>query len=331
MNYKMSKSRIRVGICGYGNLGRGVEVGLKNSPDMELVAVFTKRDNLKTESNVPAVNISEMSKWQDKIDVMILCGGSAKDLPQQGPEIAKLFNTIDSFDTHADIPTYHENMEKAAQSSGHLSIISTGWDPGLFSINRMIEEAILPNGATYTFWGRGVSQGHGDAIRQVPGVKNAVQYTIPRPEAIERVRAGENPELSTREKHARECFVVLDEGAKAEQVEEAIKTMPNYFVDYGTTVHFISEEELKENHAGLPHGGSVIRHAQTGAGNQQLVEFSIQLGSNPEFTSSIMIAYARACYRLSREGQTGARTVLDIPPVLLHPSSRQELIESGII
>ncbi|MCL2037992.1 diaminopimelate dehydrogenase [Candidatus Saccharibacteria bacterium] len=327
----MSKDRIRIGICGYGNLGRGVEIGLKSNPDMELAAIFSRRNNLKIESNVPVINISEVDKWQDKIDVMILCGGSAKDLPQQGPEIAKLFNTVDSFDTHANIPKYYKSMEEAARAGDNLSIISTGWDPGLFSIQRVLSEAILPRGETYTFWGEGVSQGHSDAVRRVPGVKNAVQHTRPRAEAIDRVRAGENPELSTREKHTRECFVVLEDNANPEQVEEAIKTMPNYFADYDTTVHFISEGELQNNHASLPHGGFVIRGAKTGADSQQSMEFSLHLKSNPEFTAAVLIAYARACYRLYKEGQTGAKTVLDIPIGLLHPKSRQELLESGII
>ncbi len=325
--------KIRIGICGYGNLGRGVESALNDNPDMELVAIFSRRGKLATKSDVPVVNFSEVSRWFGKIDVMILCGGSAKDLPEQGPEIAKLFNTVDSFDTHADIPKYFEAMEESATAGGNLSIVSTGWDPGLFSMNRVLAEAVLPRGATYTFWGRGVSQGHGDAIRQIPGVKNAVQYTIPRKEAIDRVRTGENPELSAREKHIRECYVAIEDSADSKQIETAIKTMPNYFADYETTVNFVSEEELTKNHAGLPHGGFVIRNAETGdeSQNRQLIEFSLQLKSNPEFTSSVMVAYARACFRLNKKGETGARTVLDIPLGLLHHKTRQELIESGII
>ena len=321
---------IRIGILGYGNLGRGVECAVEANPDMELAAVFTRRNpsavSIAT-AGVPVVHVDDVSAWKDKIDVMILCGGSATDLPVQGPQYAKLFNVVDSFDTHARIPEHYAAVDKAAQESGHIGIISVGWDPGLFSQARVYANAILPNGKDYTFWGRGVSQGHSDAIRRIKGVKDARQYTVPVPSAIEAVRAGENPELTTRQKHTRECFVVLEEGADAAYVEKEIKTMPNYFADYDTTVTFISEEELQQNHKGLPHGGSVIRTGVTGHGqeNQHVIEFKLDLDSNPEFTTSVLVAYARAAYRLAKEGQTGCKTVLDIAPAYLCAQSGEEL------
>ena len=321
---------IRIGILGYGNLGRGVECAIRQNPDMELAAVFTRRDpaavHILTEG-ASVVNVEEAPAWQDKIDVMILCGGSATDLPEQTPAFAKMFNVIDSFDTHARIPEHFANVDAAASESGHVGIISVGWDPGMFSLNRMYANAILPDGSDYTFWGKGVSQGHSDAIRRIPGVKDARQYTIPVDAALDAVRSGSNPVLTTREKHTRECFVVLEEGADAAKVEETIKTMPNYFADYDTTVHFISEEELKANHNGIPHGGFVIRFGRTGweGENQHLIEYRLKLDSNPEFTSSVIVAYARAAYRLAKEGQTGCKTVFDIAPAYLSMKSNEEL------
>ena len=321
---------IKIGILGYGNLGRGVECAIKQNPDMELVAVFTRRNPeslsiLTKEASV--CSISEAADWKDKIDVMILCGGSATDLPSQTPEFASMFNVVDSFDTHARIPEHFENVENAAKVAGKLGIISVGWDPGMFSLNRMYANAILPQGEDYTFWGKGVSQGHSDAIRRIEGVKDAKQYTIPVETALQAVRNGENPQLSTREKHTRECFVVLEEGADAKKVEEAIKTMPNYFADYDTTVHFISEEELKKNHSGIPHGGFVLRSGVTGwdGEHKHLIEYSLKLDSNPEFTASVIVAYARAAYRLHKEGQTGCKTVFDIAPAYLSAKSGEEL------
>ena len=321
---------IRIGILGYGNLGRGVECAIRQNPDMELAAVFTRRDpaavHILTEG-ASVVNVEEAPAWQDKIDVMILCGGSATDLPEQTPAFAKMFNVIDSFDTHARIPEHFANVDAAASESGHVGIISVGWDPGMFSLNRMYANAILPDGSDYTFWGKGVSQGHSDAIRRIPGVKDARQYTIPVDAALDAVRSGSNPVLTTREKHTRECFVVLEEGADAAKVEETIKTMPNYFADYDTTVHFISEEELKANHNGIPHGGFVIRTGRTGweGENQHLIEYRLKLDYNPEFTSSVIVAYARAAYRLAKEGQTGCKTVFDIAPAYLSMKSNEEL------
>ncbi|MBR6268704.1 MAG: diaminopimelate dehydrogenase [Selenomonadaceae bacterium] len=321
---------IRIGILGYGNLGRGVEFAVKEQEDMELVAVFTRRDpasvKIATE-NVPVISASKAAEWRDKIDVLVLCGGSATDLPVQTPEFAKLFNVIDSFDTHARIPEHFAAVDAAAKSGGHIGIISVGWDPGLFSLARVYSSAILPDGKDYTFWGKGVSQGHSDAVRRIAGVKNAKQYTIPVDAALEAVRSGTNPELSTRQKHTRECFVVLEDGADAAKIENEIKTMPNYFSDYDTTVHFISEEEFKRDHSGLAHGGFVIRSGKTGKGKEHnhIIEFSLKLDSNPEFTTSVLIAYARAAYRLSGEGQTGCRTVLDIPPAYLSAQSPDEL------
>lgn len=321
---------IKIGILGYGNLGRGVECAIKQNEDMELVAVFTRRDpssvNILT-NTAKVCNISDIADWKDKIDVMILCGGSATDLPVQTPEMAKYFNVIDSFDTHAKIPEHYANVDAVAKESGKIGIISVGWDPGMFSLNRMYANAILPHGKDYTFWGKGVSQGHSDAIRRIEGVKDAKQYTIPVESALDSVRSGTNPELSTRQKHTRECFVVLNEGADASKVEEAIKTMPNYFADYDTTVHFISEEELKANHSGIPHGGFVIRSGKTGWNdeNTHIIEYNIKLDSNPEFTSSVIVAYARAAYRMSKEGQTGCKTVFDVAPAYLSAVSNEEL------
>ncbi|MBO1004232.1 diaminopimelate dehydrogenase [Pseudogracilibacillus auburnensis] len=318
--------KIKVGIIGYGNLGRGAERAISQQPDMELVAVFSRRGTVQTfDQHVKSVHIDEAKNFQDEIDVMILCGGSATDLPEQTPQFAAMFNTVDSFDTHANIPAYYELVDQVAQASGKTSVISVGWDPGLFSINRVMSEAVLIDGNTYTFWGKGLSQGHSDAVRRVEGVQAGVQYTIPSEEAMDRVRAGENPELSTSEKHKRECFIVLEEGANAEQVAETIKTMPNYFADYDTAVHFITEEELERDHTAMPHGGFVIHSGKTGAGNDQIVEFSLKLDSNPEFTASVLVAYARAAYRLHQEGQKGAKTVYDIGPGYIHPASPAEL------
>ena len=321
---------IKIGILGYGNLGRGVECAVKQNDDMELVAVFTRRnpEDVKILTETATVcSVADVEDWKDKIDVMIICGGSATDLPKQTPVYAKMFNVIDSFDTHARIPEHFANVDAAAKEGGHVGIISVGWDPGMFSLNRLYANAILPDGNDYTFWGKGVSQGHSDAIRRVEGVKDGKQYTIPVEAALKAVRNGENPELTTRQKHTRECFVVLEEGADAAKVEEEIKTMPNYFSDYDTTVHFISEEELKANHSGIPHGGFVLRSGKTGwnGENKHLIEYSLKLDSNPEFTSSVLIAYARAAYRLASEGQSGCKTVFDIAPAYLSAKSGEEL------
>ena len=321
---------IRIGIMGYGNLGRGIECAIKQNVDFELVAVFTRRDpatfSILTEC-AAVCNVKDVEEWKDKIDVLMLCGGSATDLPKQTPEYAKMFNVIDSFDTHARIPEHFANVDKAASESNHVGIISVGWDPGMFSLNRMYANAILPEGRDYTFWGKGVSQGHSDAIRRVEGVKDGKQYTIPVEAALEAVRNGEDPELTTRQKHTRECFVVLEEGADAAKVEEEIKTMPNYFADYDTTVHFISEEELKANHSGIPHGGFVLRSGVTGWNkeNKHIIEYSLKLDSNPEFTSSVLIAYARAAHRLANEGASGCKTVFDIAPAYLVNKTGEEL------
>ncbi len=321
---------IRIGIMGYGNLGRGVELAVQANEDMELAAVFTRRDpaalTIRT-PGVPVVKADEAEAWKDRIDVMILCGGSATDLPKQTPAFAGWFNVVDSFDTHAHIPDHFEAVDRAAKAAGTLAAISVGWDPGLFSLARAYGSAILNDGKDYTFWGRGVSQGHSDAIRRVPGVRDARQYTVPVEAALESVRSGANPELTTRQKHTRECYVVLEEGADAAKVEQAIKTMPDYFADYDTTVHFISEAEMKKNHTGLAHGGFVIRSGRTGASKEHnhIVEFRLKLDSNPEFTTSVLAAYARAVYRLSKEGRTGCVTVLDIPPAYLSPKSGSEL------
>ena len=321
---------IKIGILGYGNLGRGVECAVKQNDDMELVAVFTRRnpEDVKILTETATVcNVADVEDWKDKIDVMIICGGSATDLPKQTPVYAKMFNVIDSFDTHARIPEHFANVDAAAKEGGHVGIISVGWDPGMFSLNRLYANAILPDGNDYTFWGKGVSQGHSDAIRRVEGVKDGKQYTIPVEAALEAVRNGENPELTTRQKHTRECFVVLEEGADAAKVEEEIKTMPNYFSDYDTTVHFISEEELKANHSGIPHGGFVLRSGKTGwdGENNHLIEYSLKLDSNPEFTASVLVAYARAVYRMKQEGMKGCKTVFDVAPAYLSPMSGEEL------
>ena len=320
---------IRIGILGYGNLGRGVEYAVEANPDMELAAVFTRRDpaSVKPRTQVPVVAASQAAEWKDKVDVLILCGGSATDLPKQTPEFAKLFNVVDSFDTHANIPTHYAAVDAAAKAAGHVGVISVGWDPGMFSLARVYANAVLTNGADYTFWGRGVSQGHSDAIRRIPGVRDAKQYTVPVPAALEAVRSGSNPVLTTREKHTRECYVVLEEGADAAAVEKAIVTMPNYFSDYDTTVHFISEEELQRDHAGLAHGGFVIRSGATGENNahKHVIEFSLKLDSNPEFTACVLAAYARAAYRLAVEGAKGCKTVLDIAPCYLMVQTDAEL------
>ena len=319
------QEKIRIGIIGYGNLGKGVIKSIKQNNDMDLQAVFTRREGLVMDDGSKALHISKLEEYKDKIDVMILCGGSATDLPEQGPKIAEMFNTVDSFDTHARIPEYFENVDKAAKSSGNLSIISVGWDPGLFSLNRLMANAVLPEGKDYTFWGKGVSQGHSDAIRRIEGVKDGKQYTIPKNEALEKVRSGENPELSVREKHLRVCYVVLEDGADKVKVENEIKNMPNYFSDYDTEVNFISEEELKKNHSGMPHGGFVIRTGVTGDGNKEKIEFSLNLDSNPEFTANVLVAYARAISRMAKEGKTGACTVFDVAPAYLSPKSAEEL------
>ena len=321
---------MKIGILGYGNLGRGVECAVKDNPDTELVAVFTRRDpsTVKIQTpNVPVLHVDAAKDWVGKIDVMILCGGSATDLPKQTPEFAKMFNVIDSFDTHAKIPEHFAAVDAAAKASGHVAIISVGWDPGLFSLARAYANAILPDGNDYTFWGKGVSQGHSDAIRRVKGVKNAKQYTVPIDAALDAVRSGKNPELTTRQKHLRECYVVLEEGADAAEVENAIKTMPNYFADYDTIVNFISEEELQTKHAGLAHGGFVIRSGKTGMSKEHghIIEFNLKLDSNPEFTTAVLVAYARAAYRLNQEGNNGCKTVFDIAPAYLCAQSNEEL------
>ena len=321
---------IRIGILGYGNLGRGVECAIKQNPDMELAAVFTRRapESVRIQTQgVPVCRIEDAVQMQDKIDVMILCGGSATDLPVQTPEFVQYFNVIDSFDTHAKIPEHFTAVDEAAKKSGKVGIISCGWDPGMFSLNRLYANAVLPQGKDYTFWGKGVSQGHSDAIRRIEGVADARQYTIPVDEALASVRAGENPELTTRQKHTRECFVVAQEGADKARIEEEIKTMPNYFDEYDTTVHFISEEEMKRDHSGIPHGGFVIRSGKTGWNEEfgNVIEYSLKLDSNPAFTSSILVAFARAAYRLAEEGQSGCRTVFDIVPAYLSAKSGEEL------
>lgn len=321
---------IKIGILGYGNLGRGVECAVKMNPDMELVAVFTRRApesvSILTESAC-VCHVDKLADWAGKIDVLILCGGSATDLPVQTPQAVKLFNVVDSFDTHAKIPTHFENVNAAAKEAGHVGIISVGWDPGMFSLNRLYANAILPEGKDYTFWGKGVSQGHSDAIRRIEGVKDARQYTVPIESALDAARSGSNPELTTREKHLRECYVVLEDGADAARIEEEIKTMPNYFADYDTTVTFISEEEMKANHSALPHGGFVVRCGQTGWNKEHkhVIEYSLKLDSNPEFTSSVIVAYARAAYRMSQEGQTGCKTPFDVAPAYLSAKSGDEL------
>ncbi|OPZ78645.1 MAG: Meso-diaminopimelate D-dehydrogenase [Alphaproteobacteria bacterium ADurb.Bin438] len=321
-------SKVKIGIVGYGNLGKGVEAAIKQNNDMELVGIFTRRppDTIKHKTpGAKALMINDAVNYKNEIDVMILCGGSATDLPEQTPQFAEMFNTVDSYDNHSKIPEFFDSVDKVASKSGKVSIISIGWDPGLFSINRMIAGAVLPEGVDYTFWGKGVSQGHSDAIRRIEGVQNAIQYTVPIEEALEKVRNGSNPTLSTREKHLRVCFVVAKEGANKDAITKAITTMPGYFADYDTEVNFISEEELKANHSKMPHGGFVIRSGKTGQASKQLIEFSLKLDSNPEFTASVLIAYARACVRLSKEGASGAKTVFDIPLSYLSPKSGADL------
>lgn len=320
---------IRIGIVGYGNIGRGVELAIERNEDMKLVAVVTRRDpetvSVLTEG-VKKVRMEDVLTLKDEVDVMILCGGSATDLPVMGPELAAHFNTIDSFDTHAKIPEYFAAMDAAALGGNHVGIISVGWDPGMFSLNRIYAESILVQGSTYTFWGKGVSQGHSDAIRRIDGVKNAIQYTVPIEAAVEEVRSGSEPELTTRQKHLRECYVVAEEGADLDKIAKQIKTMPNYFADYDTTVTFITEEDLKAQHSKMPHGGFVIRTGETGRdGNKHVIEYSLKLDSNPEFTSSVLVAYARAAYRLAQKGDFGAKSVFDIAPVLLSQKTSEQL------
>ena len=327
---KIMVNKINIGIVGYGNLGRGIECAIRQNQDMELVAVFTRRDpqqvKIQTEG-VSVYKVDQIAEFQDKIDVLMLCGGSATDLPKQTPEYAKYFNVIDSFDTHANIPQHFADVDEVAKANGHVAMISVGWDPGMFSLNRLYAASILPEGKDYTFWGKGVSQGHSDAIRRVKGVKDGKQYTIPVDAALEAVRSGSNPELTTRQKHTRECFVVAEEGADLAQIEHDIKTMPNYFSDYDTTVHFISEEELKRDHSGIPHGGFVIRSGKTGLNKEHnhIIEYSLKLDSNPEFTASVLVAYARAVYRMKQEGMKGCKTVFDVAPAYLSPMSGEEL------
>ncbi len=321
--------KIRIGIVGYGNIGRGVEQSIKRNDDMELKAIFTRRDPASVKIQTEGAEVKhfdDMEAMKDDIDVMILCGGSATDLPVIGPKVAASFNTIDSFDTHAKIPEYFANVDKAAKEGKNVSIISVGWDPGMFSLNRLYAESILVQGSTYTFWGKGVSQGHSDAIRRIEGVKNGIQYTVPIEAAVDQVRSGSEPELTTRQKHLRECYVVAEEGADKAAIEEAIKTMPNYFDEYDTTVTFITEEELKANHSKMPHGGFVIRTGETGCeGNKHVIEYSLKLDSNPEFTGSVLVAYARAAHRLSQKGESGARSVFDIAPAMLSQMTPEEL------
>ncbi len=321
---------IKIGILGYGNLGRGVEKAVNECDDMELVGVFTRRDpaNVSTLSGAKAYHVDELENMKNDVDVLIICGGSATDLPEMTPKYAASFNVIDSFDTHANIPVHFANVDKAASAAGKIGIISCGWDPGMFSLNRLYSESVLPGGKAYTFWGKGVSQGHSDAIRRIDGVLDARQYTVPVPEALEKVRSGENPELTTREKHTRVCYVVAEDGADKERIEKEIVTMPNYFADYDTTVYFISMDEMKAEHSGLPHGGSVIYSGQTGSGDSaknHVIEYSLKLDSNPEFTGSVLTAYARAAYRMNQAGDSGAKTVFDIAPALLSPLSGDEI------
>lgn len=322
-------NKIKIGVVGYGNLGRGVEKAIAQNDDIELVKVFTRRDVNKVRTlGAEVESIKNIQDYKGLIDVMIMCGGSATDLRVQGPMVAEMFNLVDSFDNHPKIPDHFSKMNEVATASGTLSAISVGWDPGLFSLNRLMGQVALPQGTDYTFWGTGVSQGHSDAIRRIKGVKNGIQYTVPVESALEQVRLGLNPELTVREKHTRVCYIVPEEGADIKKIENEIKTMPSYFADYDTTVNFISEEELEKNHKGMPHGGFVIRTGITGDGTKQRVEFSLDLGSNPEFTSSVLIAYARAIYRLAKEGKTGAVTVLDIPFAYLSPKNKDELRRS---
>ncbi|WP_404288589.1 diaminopimelate dehydrogenase [Glutamicibacter arilaitensis] len=320
-------SKIRIGIAGYGNLGRGVQAAISKNQDMELVGVYSRRDPQSLELAQPAArySVDDLAKHVDDIDVLILCGGSKSDLPEQGPQLAALFNTVDSFDTHARIPEYYESVDAPAKAAGKTALISAGWDPGMFSINRVYGEALLPDGETYTFWGRGLSQGHSDAVRRVPGVAAGVQYTIPSQEAIEQVRAGLRPSLSTREKHQRECFVVLENGADENNVRQEIVSMEHYFDQYDTTVHFVDAQTLATEHSDMPHGGFVIRSGNTSDSQKQVIEYSLALGSNPEFTSSVLVAYARAVHRMNRAGITGAQTVFDVAPGLLSPRSAAQL------
>lgn len=321
---------IRLAIAGYGNLGRGVEAAIRQNPDTELYGIFSRRDPsaVVTKTGAKVFPMDEIANHKDNIDVLIICGGSATDVPKQTPELAKYFNVIDSFDTHAKIPEHFKNVDNAAKSAGKIAMISVGWDPGLFSLNRLYAECILPDGKDYTFWGKGVSQGHSDAIRRIDGVIDARQYTIPVEAALEAVRSGKNPELTTRQKHERECFVAVSADADKARIEKEIKEMPNYFSDYNTTVHFVSEEELKKNHSALPHGGFVIRCGKTGleGENNHVIEYSLKLDSNPEFTSSVLVAYARAAVRMNKEGLSGCKTVFDVPPAYLSPKSNDELI-----
>ena len=322
---------IKIGIVGYGNLAKGVECAIRQNPDMELKAVFTRRDPASVKimtPDVPVLALSEAENWKDRIDVMILCGGSATDLPKMTPEFAKSFNVIDSFDTHAKIPEHFAAVDAAASAGGNVAFISVGWDPGLFSLNRLYASAILPQGQDYTFWGKGVSQGHSDAVRRIPGVLDCRQYTIPVPEAMDRVRSGENPQLTTREKHTRYCYVVAQEGADKAAIETAIKTMPNYFADYDTTVEFISMEEMRANHSGLPHGGGVIRSGVTGWNGEcrQTIEYKLTLDSNPQFTASVLVAYARAAMKMKARGITGCQTVFDAAPADLSAISREDML-----
>ena len=320
---------INIGIVGYGNLGKGVESAILQNSDMSLYGVFTRRNpsDLKTLTGANVYSLDDILNHKDKVDVLIICGGSATDLPVQTPQLAKNFNVIDSFDTHAKIPTHFENVDAEAEKSGKTAMISVGWDPGMFSLNRLYGEVILPDGKDYTFWGKGVSQGHSDAIRRIDGVIDARQYTIPVDEALDAVRSGANPELTTRQKHIRECFVVADDSADKGKIENEIKTMPNYFADYDTIVHFISMEELKRDHSGIPHGGFVIRSGKTGLNgeNNHIIEYSLKLDSNPEFTSSVLVAYARAVVKMNKEGMYGCKTVFDVPPAYLSPNSGEDL------
>lgn len=321
--------KIRIGIMGYGNLGRGIECAVRQNDDMELVGVFTRRapETVKTLTGAPVFSVDKLTEMQDEIDVLMLCGGSATDLPKQTAEYAKYFHVVDSFDTHAKIPEHFANVDRAATESGHIAMISVGWDPGMFSLNRLYANAILRDGKDYTFWGKGVSQGHSDAIRRIPGVRNAKQYTIPVESALKAVRNCENPELTVRQKHTRECFVVAEEGADKAWIENEIKTMPNYFADYDTTVHFITEEELQRDHAGIPHGGLMLRTGSTGLNgeNNHVIEYSLKLDSNPEFTACVLTAYARAAYRMSAEGMKGCKTVFDVAPAYLSPMTAEEM------
>ena len=322
---------IKVGILGYGNLGKATELSVKANSDMELVAIFTRRNpsDLKSQTNTQVVSVDEIGNYKDKLDVLVLCGGSATDLPQQTPEFAKSFNVVDSFDTHAKIPDHFSNVNKSAKDSNHVALISCGWDPGVFSLNRLFADSFLENGNTYTFWGKGVSQGHSDAIRRIKGVKNAIQYTVPVEKSVNSVRNGENPELTTRQKHLRECYVVAEEGANKEEIEKEIKTMKNYFDEYDTTVNFVTEEELKKNHSKMPHGGFVIRSGKTGLNreNNHIIEYSLKLDSNPDFTATVLTSYTRAVYRLKEKGDFGAKTVFDIPPALLSRKTQEELLK----